>query len=83
MRTVSDGPRHVTLDTRGVLDPFALLPHGTDVLRAQLRPLMRMELLAMIAVHDLNPAQLSLVRLSHAQFVTFIVTATDAQVRLE
>jgi hypothetical protein len=72
----------VTLDTRGVLDPFALLPLRTDVLRAQLRPLTRMELLAIIAVNDLNPAQLSLARLSHAQLVTFIVTATDAHVRL-
>ena len=63
------------------IDPFLLLDQGTDVLRARLLPLTRAELLAIIEAYGLNPADLSLARLSERQLVTFIVTATDVQTR--
>jgi hypothetical protein len=63
------------------LDPFALLPLGKDTLRAQLRPLSRVELLTIIDAYELNPAALSLARLTTTQLVTFIVTAAEVQAR--
>src|SRR5215204_4022311 len=39
----------------------------------------RAELLTIIERHDLNPARVSLARLSTSQVVTFIVTAAEAQ----
>ena len=46
----------------------------------ELQPLTRPELLAVIELHHLNPARLSLARLSTSQLITFIATATEAQV---
>ena len=46
----------------------------------ELRPLTRAELLSIIELHELNPAQLRLARLSTSQLITFIATATEAQV---
>jgi hypothetical protein len=40
----------------------------------------RAELLTIISSHNLNPAGVSLVRLSTSQLITFIVTATEAQI---
>jgi hypothetical protein len=70
----------VVLDTPAALDPFAVFRLGKDTLRARVRPLTRTELLTIIGEYDLNPAQLSLARLTTAQLVTFIVTATEVQV---
>ena len=46
----------------------------------ELQPLTRAELLTIIDLHNLNPARLSLARLSTSQLITFIATATEAQV---
>ena len=61
------------------IDPFALMAAGKTVLRATLRPLTRAELLAVISRYNLNPAGKSLTWLTHAQLVTFIATAVEAQ----
>ena len=69
----------LTLDTDAVVDPFTTFALGRDALRMQLLPLTRRELLSIIEIYNLNPAHLSLRRLSTAQLVTFIVTATETQ----
>ena len=75
-------PTHplVALDTPSALDPFAVFRLGKAMLQSRLLPLTRTELLTIISDYDLNPAQLSLARLTTAQLVTFIVTATEVQV---
>jgi hypothetical protein len=70
----------VTLASAAAIDPFEVLRLGKDVLRMELQPLTRAELLAVIELHNLNPARLSLARLSTSQLITFIATATEAQV---
>jgi hypothetical protein len=62
-------------------DPFELYEQGTIEMRRRLAPLTRSELLAIIDAFGLNPAQKSLAWLSQSQLVTFIVTATDVQVK--
>lgn len=64
------------------LDPFEHLRSGEESLRARLQPLTRAELLAIIANYNLDPARLSLARLTDRQLVTFIVTATEVQHKL-
>ena len=68
------------LGLTAAIDPFEVFRLGKDVLRVELRPLTRAELLTIIQRHDLNPAGLSLSRLSTSQLITFIVTATEAQI---
>src|SRR5215204_4508025 len=68
----------VPLASAADIDPFELVRLGKDVLRTQLQPLTRAELLTIIERHDLNPARVSLARLSTSQVVTFIVTAAEA-----
>jgi hypothetical protein len=80
-RTASPLYDEVPLASAAVIDPFELLRLGKDVLRTQLLPLTRAELLTIISFHDLNPARVSLARLSTSQLMTFIVTATEVQVR--
>jgi hypothetical protein len=70
----------VTLESAAVIDPFEVFRLGKDVLRVELQPLTRAELLTITELHNLNPARLSLVRLSTSQLVTFIATATEAQI---
>jgi len=60
-------------------DPFELWSRGRDVLVTHLRSLTRSELLGVIEDYDLNPAKLSLARLTDRQLVTFIVTAVQVQ----
>lgn len=60
-------------------DPFTILPLGKAELRVRLRVLTRPELLGIIRSYDLNPAGKSLIHLTDAQLVTFIVTAVDVQ----
>jgi hypothetical protein len=79
-RTATSRYEDVPLASAAVIDPFELLRLGKDVLRMQLQPLSRAELLTVIVYHELNPARLSLAWLSTSQLVTFIVTATEAQV---
>jgi hypothetical protein len=69
----------VPLASSAVIDPFELLRLGKDVLRTQLLPLTRAELLTIIQSHNLNPAGLGLAWLSTSQLMTFIVTATEVQ----
>ena len=64
------------------IDPFALMTDGKSVLRAALRPLSRAQLMAVISSYRLNPAGKSLAWLTHAQLVTFIATAVEAQMLL-
>jgi hypothetical protein len=61
------------------LDPFEALLSGEESLRARLQPLTRAELLATIEHYNLDPARLSLARLTDRQLITFIVTATQVQ----
>jgi hypothetical protein len=70
----------VALGSAAAVDPFEVFRLGKDVLRIELQPLTRAELLTVIELHDLNPARLSLARLSTSQLITFIVTATEAQI---
>ena len=79
-RTASPVFDEVLLASTAVIDPFESIRIGKDVLRAQLLPLTRAELLTIISSHNLNPARVSLVRLSTSQLITFIVTATEAQI---
>ena len=64
------------------IDPFALMGQGKPVLRATLQPLSRAQLLALISSYDLNPARKGLAWLTHAQLITFIATAVEAQLLL-
>ena len=61
------------------VDPFELLRASEAMLRVELQPLTRAELLAVIDAYDLNPPKQSLARLSDRQLITFIVTATKVQ----
>jgi len=70
----------VPLASTAAIDPFEVFRLGKDVLRMELQPLTRAELLSIIELHSLNPAHLSLARLSTSQLITFIATATEAQV---
>jgi hypothetical protein len=79
-RTASLVFDEVPLASAAVIDPFESIRLGQDVLRTQLLPLTRAELLTVISSHDLNPAGVSLVRLSTSQLITFIVTAAEAQI---
>jgi hypothetical protein len=79
-RTASPVFDEVPLGSAAVIDPFESIRLGNDVLRTQLFPLARAELLTIISSHNLNPAGVSLVRLSTSQLITFIVTATEAQI---
>ena len=75
-------PRHVATELAevpGPFDPFTVLPLGKMELRARLRVLTRPELLGVIRSYGLNPAGKSLINLTDAQLVTFIVTAVDVQ----
>ena len=70
------------IDTTGRLfeDPFDMYREGgTAGLRARLQPLARTELLLIIDAFRLNPARLSLARLTKSQLVTFIATAVEVQ----
>lgn len=71
----------VNIDSPGLFeDPFERYRlEGKEGLRAHLHPLDRSELLLIIDQFRLNPAELSLVRLTKAQLVTFIVTAVEVQ----
>ena len=70
------------VDDVAILDPFAVFQdRGREGLRARLRGGTRAELATIIDVHGLNPARLSLARLSSSQLVTFILTATEVQLR--
>jgi hypothetical protein len=70
-----------TLESTGLFeDPFERYRlEGKEGVRALLQPLDRAELLLIIDQFRLNPARLSLVRLTKAQLVTFIVTAVEVQ----
>jgi hypothetical protein len=68
-----------TLRLAAAFDPFKVLLSGEVSLRARLHPLTRAELLAIIDTYKLNPASLSLTRLTNRQLITFIVTATRVQ----
>jgi hypothetical protein len=62
-------------------DPFEMYRlGGTEGLRAKLQPLARSELVLIIDRFGLNPARLSLARLTKLQLVTFIATAVEVQV---
>ena len=62
-------------------DPFELYTLGPDRMRARLSALPRVTLLEIITAFELNPAGKSLAWLSDHQLVTFIVTATEVQIR--
>jgi hypothetical protein len=62
-----------------VLDPFEIGGRSLDILRQELTALNRPRLLNIIAAYDLNPANEDLAWMSDAQLITFIVTATEAQ----
>ncbi len=62
-------------------DPFEMYRlGGKEGLRAKLQPLARSELVLIIDNFRLNPARLSLARLTKPQLVTFIATAVEVQV---
>jgi hypothetical protein len=71
------------VDSPGALfeDPFDMYRlGGKEGLRRQLQPLARSELLLIIDRFNLNPARLSLVRLTKSQLITFIATAVEVQI---
>jgi hypothetical protein len=62
-------------------DPFEMYRlGGKEGLRARLQPLARSELLLIIDQFGLDPARLSLARLTKSQLVTFIATAVEVQI---
>ena len=71
----------VTRATVELPDPFQLFELGSERMRARLSALPRSILLAIITAFELNPAGNSLAWLSDRQLVTFIVTATEVQIR--
>jgi hypothetical protein len=73
------GPRYPTTVAVAPFDPFEVIPLGSDALRVHLGSLSRAELLTMIDIYGLNPAQESLVGLRDSQLVIFIVTAVEVQ----
>ena len=62
-------------------DPFQLFALGAERMRARLNALPRSTLLEIITAFELNPAGKSLAWLNDRQLVTFIVTATEVQLR--
>jgi len=74
-------PAAVTRATVELPDPFQLFELGSERMRARLSALPRSILLAIISAFELNPAGNSLAWLSDRQLVTFIVTATEVQIR--
>jgi hypothetical protein len=62
-------------------DPFDLYSLGQERMRARLSALPRVTLLEIVTAFELNPAGKSLAWLSDSQLVTFIVTATEVQIR--
>jgi hypothetical protein len=62
-------------------DPFELYSLGRERMRSRLSALPRVTLLEIITAFELNPAGKSLAWLSDHQLVTFIVTATEVQIR--
>jgi hypothetical protein len=64
-----------------VLDPFEIGARNLDILRQELGALNRPRLLNIILAFDLNPAGEDLSWMTDAQLVTFIVTATDVQMK--
>ena len=72
------GPK-VAQGPEAVLDPLDVGGRSLDILRQQLTALNRPRLLNIIAAFDLNPAGEDLSWMSDGQLVTFIVTATEAQ----
>ena len=62
-----------------VLDPFDIGSRSLDILRQHLTALNRPRLLNIIAAFDLNPAGEDVSWMSDSQLMTFIVTATEAQ----
>ena len=62
-----------------VLDPFEIGERSLDILRQELTALNRPRLLNIVAAHSLNPGGEDLSWMSDAQLVTFVVTATEAQ----
>jgi hypothetical protein len=71
--------QRVAAGPEAVLDPFEIGGRSLDILRQELTALNRPRLLNIIAAFDLNPAGEDLSWMSDAQLVTFIVTATEAQ----
>jgi hypothetical protein len=67
--------------TEGLPDPFQLYTLGPERMRARLSALPRVTLLEIIVAFELNPAAKSLAWLNDRQLVTFIVTATEVQIR--
>ena len=70
------------IDKTGQLfeDPFEMYRDGGKAgLHARLQPLARTELLLIIDAFKLNPARLSLARLTKSQLITFIATAVEVQ----
>jgi len=77
-RVYGGGVRAIVPD----FDPFEVLSEsGRHALRLRLQSFSRDELLAIIDAYALNPARLSLARLSRLQLVVFIVTAAEVQLR--
>ncbi len=62
-----------------VLDPFEVGGRSLDILRQELTALNRPRLLNIISAFGLNPGREDLTWMSDLQLVTFIVTATEAQ----
>lgn len=62
-----------------LLDPFEIGGRSLDILRQELSALNRPRLLNIIAAYDLNQRGSDVSWMSDAQLVTFIVTATEAQ----
>jgi hypothetical protein len=65
-----------------ILDPFEIGRRNLDILRQGLTALNRSRLLNIIAVYDLNPAGQDIEWMSDVQLGQFIVTATEAQLRM-
>ena len=72
-------PTVVSSRPEAVLDPFDVGRRNLDVLRQELGALNRPRLLNIISAYDLNPANEDLSWMTDAQLVTFVVTATEAQ----
>jgi hypothetical protein len=70
------------VDSSGLFeDPFDMYRlGGKEGLRGRLQPLARSELVLIIDNFGLNPARLSLARLTKSQLVTFIATAVEVQI---
>lgn len=71
--------RVMTPGPEPVLDPFEIGGRSLNILRQELTALNRPRLLNIITAFDLNPGNEDLSWMSDAQLMTFIVTATEAQ----